>query len=168
MKRSLVTTTGLAGAALAATACSGSGGYAATRAPTPPTTAATQAATPAGSSVGLGSTPLGQILVDSQGRTLYLFAADTSSSSTCNSPGCVAEWPPFTTTGPPQAGPQVAANRLATTLRFDGREQVTYSGHPLYYFAGDTQRGSTAGQGLNDNGGPWYVVRADGTAVVNS
>jgi len=168
MKRSLLTTTSLAGAALAATACSGSGGYAATGAPTPPASAASTAGTPPGSTVDLGGSKLGQILVDSQGRALYLFEADTSGASTCTSAGCVAEWPPLTTTGPPQAGAQVAASRLGTTLRSDGREQVTYGGHPLYYFAGDSQPGSAAGQGLNDNGGLWYVVRADGTAIDNA
>ena len=111
----------------------------------------------------LANSSLGQILADSRGRSLYLFEADTGTTSKCTSAGCVAEWPPFIAGGKPQVGAGLAANQLGTTTRADGQQQVTYSGHPLYYFAGDSQPGSTEGQGLNDNGGLWYVVRTDGT-----
>ena len=65
-------------------------------------------------------------------------------------------------------GAGLAANQLGTTTRADGQQQVTFRGHPLYYFAGDSRPGSTEGQGLNDNGGLWYVVHTDGTPVDNS
>ena len=166
MKRSLIATSGVAGAALLATACGGSGGYGATNAA--PTTKAPAAATAAATTLDVASSKLGQILADSKGRSVYLFEADKTSTSTCTSAGCVAEWPPLLAAGSPQAGAGVTASKLATTTRADGHDQVTYSGHPLYYFAGDSQPGSTAGQGLNDNGGKWSLVHTDGTAVDDS
>jgi predicted lipoprotein with Yx(FWY)xxD motif len=167
MKRSLFATTGLAGVALLAAACGGSsGGYGASS--TPPTSAAPAASSATATTVALGNSKLGQILVDSQGRSLYLFEADSAGTSTCISAGCVAEWPPLTAATTPQVGTGLAANRLGTTTRADGHQQLTYAGHPLYYFAGDTQPGVTAGQGLNDNGGLWYLVHNDGTPVDRS
>jgi predicted lipoprotein with Yx(FWY)xxD motif len=169
MKRSLISMSGLAGVAVLAAACgSGSGGYSAgyggSNAPaTTPTTAQSATAT----TLDVNNSKLGSILADSHGRTVYLFGADYGSMSTCTSPGCVAEWPPLIANGSPQAGGGLSGNQLGTTTRADGQKQVTFSGHPLYYFAGDGQPGSTNGQGLNDNGGPWYVVRADGTPVVS-
>jgi predicted lipoprotein with Yx(FWY)xxD motif len=157
----------LAGLTLLAAGCGGSGagagGYGASSPATTSGAAAASSATP--TTIALGNTSLGQILVDSQGRTLYLFEADTGTTSTCTSAACVAEWPPFTAAGTPHAGTGLAANQLGTTTRAGGRQQVTYNGHPLYYFAGDAQPGTTAGQGLNDNGGLWYVVGTNGTAV---
>ena len=164
MKRSLIATSGMAGVALLAAACGGGGGaYGASNGT--PTTAATAAPTPTATTLDLANSKLGPILVDSQGRSLYLFEADTGMTSTCTSAGCVAEWPPLISGGTPQVGAGLATSQLGTTTRADGQHQVTYSGHPLYYFAGDTQPGSTAGQGLNDNGGLWYVVHTDGTPV---
>ena len=164
MKRSLIATSGSAGVALLAAACGSGGGYGASPAQTPSAPAA--AATP--TTVDLATSKLGPILADSQGRSLYLFEADTTTTSTCTTAGCVAEWPPLIANGTPQVGAGLAASQLGTTTRADGRHQVTYSGHPLYYFAGDSQPGTTAGQGLNDNGGLWYVLRTDGTAVDNT
>jgi len=166
MKRSLMTTAGLAGVALLAAACGGSGGYGATNAPPPTSAPAAETATP--TTLDLANSKLGPILADSRGRSLYLFEADTTATSTCTTAGCVAEWPPLIANGSPRVGAGLAAGQLGTTARVDGRQQVTYSGHPLYYFAGDSQPGSTAGQGLNDNGGLWYVVHKDGTPVDNS
>jgi predicted lipoprotein with Yx(FWY)xxD motif len=141
MKRSLFATSSLAGVALLAAGCGGSGGsYGASNAPPTSAAAATPSAT--ATTIALGNSKLGQILVDSQGRSLYLFEADTGATSTCTSAGCVAEWPPFTATGTPRVGTGLAANQLGTTTRPDGNQQVTYSGHPLYYFAGDTQLGA--------------------------
>jgi predicted lipoprotein with Yx(FWY)xxD motif len=166
MKRSLLLTSGLAGVALTAAACGGGGGYGANSTTATTTPAVAVGATP--TTLAAGTSPLGQILVDGNGRSLYLFKADTSATSTCVSAGCVAEWPPFLAAPTPQAGAGLAANQLGTTTRADGRQQVTFAGHPLYYFAGDTTSGSTSGQGLNDNGGAWYVVHTDGTPVDNT
>jgi predicted lipoprotein with Yx(FWY)xxD motif len=165
MRRSLFATAGVAGVSLLAAACGSSvGGYGASTAP--PATGAASSAT--ATTIALGNSKLGQILVDSAGRSLYLFEADTNGTSTCISAGCIAEWPPVTATGTPQVGAGLAASRLGTTTRADGNQQVTYSGHPLYYFVGDTQPGATAGQGLNDNGGLWYAVHTDGTPANNA
>jgi predicted lipoprotein with Yx(FWY)xxD motif len=171
MKRSLIATSGMAGVALLAAACSGGGGgygggYGASSAPPTTGTGAVPSAT--ATTLDLANSNLGQILVDSQGRSLYLFGADAGTNSTCTSAGCVAEWPPLIANGTPQVGVGLPANELGTTTRADGHQQITYAGHPLYYFAGDTQPGTTAGQGLNDNGGPWYVVHTDGTPVTSS
>ena len=162
MKPSLMTMSGLAAMALLAAACgSSSGGYGAGT----PAGKASAAPAATATTLVLANTELGQILADSSGRSLYDFEADTGTTSTCISPACVAEWPPFIADGTPHVAAGLAADQLGTTSRPDGRQQVTYHGHPLYYFTGDSQPGSTAGQALNDNGGPWYVVHADGTPV---
>jgi predicted lipoprotein with Yx(FWY)xxD motif len=125
----------------------------------------TPKATPTpGTTVGLRSTKLGIILVGPSGRTVYLFVKDKGSSSTCYG-GCASVWPPLTTNGAPQAGPGVRSSLLGTTKRTDGTTEVTYAGHPLYYYAGDTSPGQTTGQGLNQFGAPWYVLAASGAAI---
>jgi predicted lipoprotein with Yx(FWY)xxD motif len=127
----------------------------------------TSAATPAtggGTAVDLTTTKLGKFLVDSKGRTLYLFVADTGSTSTCNG-ACAGAWPPLTTGQKPVAGSGVKASLLGTTKRSDGTLEVTYAGHPLYYYAGDTGAGQTTGQALSQFGAPWYVVAPSGAAI---
>ena len=161
MKRSLIATSSLAAMALLAAACGGGGAYGAGTAVTSASVASTGTAT----TLVLANSKLGQILADHSGRSLYVFEADAGMTSACLSPGCVAEWPPLIADGTPQVAAGVASDQVGTTNRPDGARQVTYHGHPLYYFAGDSQPGSTAGQALNDNGGPWYVVHADGTPV---
>ncbi|MGD0380342.1 MAG: hypothetical protein ABSC30_10205 [Acidimicrobiales bacterium] len=101
----------------------------------------------------------GAILTDSAGRTLYLYTPDDGKSSPqCTSAGgCAAAWPPLDTTGTPRAGGGVQQGLLGTE---DG--QVTYGGHPLYSYAGDSTPGETSGQGL---GGIWFVVSTAGNAV---
>jgi predicted lipoprotein with Yx(FWY)xxD motif len=107
---------------------------------------------------------LGKILVDSAGHTVYLFNKDTGSKSMCSG-GCAAEWGPVTTSGKPSAGTGVTASKLGTTARSDGKTQVTYNGHPLYTFVGDSKAGDVAGQGLNDFGSTWWVVSPAGNEV---
>ena len=125
--------------------------------------------TPASSAVTIkaASSPLGTILVDQEGKTLYLFEADSRNKSNCNG-GCLALWPPVTTNGKASAGSGASAGMIGTTMRSDGTSQVTYAGHPLYWFSGDTKAGDTNGQGLTDFGGAWYVISPAGKAVVNS
>jgi len=118
-----------------------------------------------GTVIAVGSTKLGQILVDGSGRTLYLFAADTGTQSTCNSSACVQYWPPLLTTGAPQAGTGLTASLLGTTKRQDGTTEVTYAGHPLYHFLSDKKAGDVTGQGVNAFGGPWYVVSPSGMQI---
>ncbi|HEY2669208.1 MAG TPA: hypothetical protein VGJ07_02410 [Rugosimonospora sp.] len=112
------------------------------------------------------SGPLGSYLTDASGRTLYLFATDTGTMSTCVGT-CATNWPPLTTTGAPRAGSGTAGPDLTTTTRTDGSTQVDYHGHPLYYYAGDTSPGDAKGQGLND-GGLWWVVSPAGAAITSS
>lgn len=107
---------------------------------------------------------LGQILVDGKGMTLYLFVADTGSTSTCYT-SCAQVWPPVLTNGAPQVGTGAQASLLGTTTRTDGKIQVTYAGHPLYYFLGDKKPGDATGQGVNNFGGLWWVISPSGAAI---
>jgi predicted lipoprotein with Yx(FWY)xxD motif len=116
-----------------------------------------------GASVDLRGSMLGQTLVDGQGRTLYLFEADTAGRSNCHG-ACASAWPPYLSSGAPQAGTGVAAGQLGT-IPGAGGAQVTYHGHPLYYYAGDSQPGDTTGQGLDQFGAKWYVVAPDGARI---
>src|SRR4029077_3163477 len=106
----------------------------------------------------LANTTAGQILVDANGLTVYLFVADKGTVSSCNSAACVQYWPPVLTKGAPQAGAGAAASLLGTIRRADGTTQVTYGGHPLYLFVSDKKAGDVTGQGINAFGAPWYVV----------
>jgi predicted lipoprotein with Yx(FWY)xxD motif len=107
---------------------------------------------------------LGTFLVGPNGRTLYLFEADKNASSTCSGP-CASAWPPLTTTGKPVAGAGVSAAKLGTTKRADGSTEVTYNGHPLYTYAGDSNPGDTTGEGSDLFGAEWYVVSSAGTKI---
>jgi predicted lipoprotein with Yx(FWY)xxD motif len=116
--------------------------------------------------VALGPSKFGQILVDDHGRTLYDFVADKATTSTCYG-ACASLWPPLTVSGAPKAGPGVRASLLGTTNRTGGSTEVTYQGHPLYYYAGDSNPGSTTGQDINQFGALWYVLTANGTEVTH-
>jgi predicted lipoprotein with Yx(FWY)xxD motif len=130
--------------------------------------AATPTPTPTGSAgattVMVHNGQFGQYLTDGKGRSVYRFAADTGSTSTCYGP-CAAAWPPLVTTGKPTAGPGVNAADLGTTNRSDGTKQVTYFGHPLYLYTADTAPGMTNGQGLNNLGGLWWLVSPSGSDI---
>jgi predicted lipoprotein with Yx(FWY)xxD motif len=107
---------------------------------------------------------LGTFLVDRKGRTLYRFGKDKTSRSTCSG-ACAQNWPPALTTGKPTATGGVHASRLGTTRRSNGSRQVTYAGHPLYTFLGDSAPGQTNGQGLNAFGATWHVVAPSGHTI---
>jgi predicted lipoprotein with Yx(FWY)xxD motif len=126
--------------------------------------ASTSSASSKGASVALGTTAAGKVLVGPNGRSLYLFEKDKGTTSECSGP-CAGAWPPLTTTGKPAAGSGVQAGMLGITKRSDGAEQVTYNGHPLYYFQGDKKSGMIAGQGLDAFGAEWYVLNASGSKV---
>jgi predicted lipoprotein with Yx(FWY)xxD motif len=106
----------------------------------------------------------GTFLVDAKGRALYLWVADKGSKSTCSG-SCAQAWPPLTTNGKPQAGTGAKTSLLGTTKRSDGTLEVTYAGHPLYYYAGDATPGQTTGQGSNGFGADWWVVAPNGKAI---
>ncbi|MBI4311389.1 MAG: hypothetical protein HY681_06370 [Chloroflexi bacterium] len=104
---------------------------------------------------------LGDVLVDHSGRTLYLFTNDGSGTSAC-SDGCARAWPPVLTVGDPSAGAGANQGLLGTIQRSDGTKQVTYKGHPLYYFASDDKPGDAKGHKV---GGVWFALNAAGDAV---
>ena len=114
--------------------------------------------------VDLAKTDVGDVLTGPSGRTLYLFEKDKSPKSTCSGE-CANDWPPLMASSKPAAGSGVKASMLGTSKRSDGKEQVTYNGHPLYYYEGDTKAGQTAGQGVDAFGAEWYVVGANGSKV---
>ena len=114
--------------------------------------------------VKAASSPLGTILVDQDGKTLYLFEADSKNMSNCSG-SCLSLWPPVMANGTATAGSGVSAGMIGTAT---GSSQVTYAGHPLYWFSGDTKAGDTNGEGLNDFGGLWYAISPAGKAVVQS
>jgi|SRR4051794_34783556 len=119
----------------------------------------------AGATVGLANEGnLGKILVDSQGRSLYLFRKDIGTTSECTG-ACAAAWPPLRVTGKPVVGTAVSASKIGTTARSDGKPQVTYNGHPLYLYSADQKPGDTNGQGLNVFGGRWFALSAAGDMV---
>ena len=152
--------------ALAVAACGGGGATAATppAASTSTSTSTSSAASAQTGTVGVANTSLGSILVDSHGRTLYLFKADSGTKSTCTG-ACAAVWPPLRSAGKPTAGSGVKAALLGTTPRSDGAAEVTYNGHPLYLYAGDKKPGDVTGQGIVGFGAAWYVLSPAGQQI---
>ena len=156
----------LAAVTLLATACGSSSG-------TTPATSTTGSPTQTGAASSAALTiethagPDGTYLTDDAGRTLYLWAADTGSTSTCTG-SCASAWPPVTSGATPTAGSGVTASQLGLTKRSDGTEQATYDGHPLYYFTGDTAAGQTNGQGSTGFGAAWWIVSPAGSAITTS
>jgi len=114
--------------------------------------------------VSTATTGLGRILVDSRGHTLYLFEGDKNGKSACTGK-CATFWPPLIAAGKPRAGAGVKASLLGQTKRADGRMQVTYNHHPLYFFAKDTKKGQTTGENVDAFGAEWYAVSTAGTTV---
>jgi predicted lipoprotein with Yx(FWY)xxD motif len=147
--------------ALVLAACGGSS-YGGNKSPSTTTQPAPSSSATTVISAKSGS--LGTFLVDAKGRTLYLWDADHGAMSTCDGE-CAQDWPPLTTKAKPKAGAGVKASLLGTSKRADGTEEVTYAGHPLYYFAGDTAAGQATGQGSAAFGAPWWVVSPAGKAL---
>ena len=133
----------------------GSGGYGGYGQTSQPTSGGT-------ASVDVADNPkLGPILVDAQGRTLYLFEKDESDESYCSG-ACAEVWAPVTTDGTPMAGKGVAASKLTTLKRDDGSTQVVFDGHPLYLYAEDTKPGDAKGNELDQFGAEWYALHPNG------
>src|SRR5215831_14338883 len=110
---------------------------------------------------------VGTVLTNGDGVTLYLFEADTGTTSACTG-ACAAAWPPVITSGNATGTMGATSSMLGTTTRDDGTTQVTYNGHPLYTYAGDTGSGQANGEGLNTYGGLWYAVNTAGAAAKGS
>jgi predicted lipoprotein with Yx(FWY)xxD motif len=143
--------------ALALAAC---GGSSTTGSAAPPKTDNGRPAT-----VGVANNgSLGNILDDTDGRTLYLFAKDSGTKSACTG-ACASAWPPLRASGKPTVGAGASASIVGTTPRSDGKPQVTYNGHPLYTYTGDQNPGDTNGQGLTAFGGGWFALSPAGTQV---
>ena len=171
MKRAIA----LAGVlATVAVGCGGGGSSKAAPAPAASTTAAetttaartTTAAEPKppnGKRVTLHKSDYGKILADRRGRALYLFTHDGAKSRCYGD--CAKAWPPLLTKGAPRAGARVKQKLLGTVKRSDGRKQVTYDGHPLYYYVGDHEPGQVLCQAVLEYGGYWYVVKRSGEPV---
>ena len=175
---SIFAATTLAVAGLAVAGCGSSGGsssgktessgHPATSASTTPKSAAASGATGAGTAITTEHTKLGTILVAGPKHlTVYLFAADTGSTSTCSG-ACAQVWPPVTTTGAPKAEGEAVAADLGTTTRSEGTKQVTYKGHPLYWYVSDSQAGETTGQGVQSFGAAWWVLAPSGSEITGS
>jgi predicted lipoprotein with Yx(FWY)xxD motif len=114
--------------------------------------------------IALSRSTLGSILVDRQGRTLYLFEKDKHGRSACAGT-CALYWPPLLAHGKPAAGKGVKGRLLGITHRAGGISQVTYAGHPLYRFVQDTRAGQTKGQDSQEFGAGWYVLSATGKKI---
>jgi predicted lipoprotein with Yx(FWY)xxD motif len=114
--------------------------------------------------VGVANLPLGRIVVDNMGRTLYLFEKDKNRRSACYGQ-CAKYWPPLLTAGKPSARAGAKQSLLGTTRRANGSEQVTYAGHPLYRFAEDTKPGQTSGAGSHAFGAGWDVLSPPGRKI---
>jgi predicted lipoprotein with Yx(FWY)xxD motif len=108
--------------------------------------------------VAYGETSLGDTLVDTTGKTLYLFDADSTGKSVCNA-GCDGIWPPLMVTGDPLIGDGLKASLFTTITRDDGTKQLAVDGHPLYTYSGDAKTGDTNGQGILDK---WYAASPQG------
>ena len=128
--------------------------------------AATSTPRSATGTVSTRQTKLGRVLVDAQGRTLYLFEKDKAAMSSCYG-ACASIWPPLTTGGKALAGTGVRAAKLGATKRSDGKTAITYAGHPLYTYAGDRKPGDEQGQGLDQFGAEWYVLAPNGHKIDN-
>lgn len=131
-----------------------------------PATGASAASSAAASAtvIKTGTSSGGAFLTNGSGRAVYLFMADSKDKSTCSG-ACAAAWPPVTTTGAPSASSGVNAGDLGTITRSNGAMQVTYDGHPLYYYVGDTGAGTANGQGIDGFGAKWWLVAPSGSSI---
>jgi predicted lipoprotein with Yx(FWY)xxD motif len=107
------------------------------------------------------SSQYGDVLSDGKGYALYLFTRDKPDKSRCYG-SCARVWPPFKTKGKPTAGVGIDASLLGTAKRKNGSKQVTYAGHPLYYYEHDDEAGEILCHDVNEFGGRWLVVQPDG------
>jgi predicted lipoprotein with Yx(FWY)xxD motif len=156
----------LAVALLAAAACSSSGSSSGSTSST--------SSPAAGSGSSASSTVIttktssgGSFLTNGAGRAVYLFMADSTGKSACDG-ACAAAWPPVIAAGQPTATGGAQASDLSTITRSDGTKQVTYDGHPLYYFQGDTGPGTDKGQGLDNFGAKWWLVAPTGSSITTA
>jgi predicted lipoprotein with Yx(FWY)xxD motif len=156
-------------AALLVAACgsSGSGSSSAAAAAASGSPSATGSASTTGTVITTGSGSAGSFLTNSAGRVLYLWVKDPMNKSVCSG-ACAGAWPPVVATGTVTASGGANASDLGTITRSDGTKQVTYDGHPLYYFVGDSNPGTDSGQGSNSFGAKWWLVAPSGSAITGT
>ena len=163
----------LAAAAMAAAGCSSSSSSSGSTPPAAPASSAnggysaassSAPASAAAATVKTGTSSLGANLTDATGRALYLFEKDAGGKSACDG-ACAQGWPPLLTTGTPTAAAGVNAALLGTVKRADGTVQVTYAGHPLYYFVQDTKPGDIKGEGVQAFGAGWDLISPAGKKI---
>jgi predicted lipoprotein with Yx(FWY)xxD motif len=151
------------GAVLAA-ACSSGGGTSST---TSPATGTGSAAAAASTVIATASSSAGPVLINGSGHAVYVWAKDAKDMSACTG-ACASAWPPVQATGTVTAAGSVTSSDLGTITRSDGTKQVTYDGHPLYYFAGDSAAGQANGQGSDNFGAKWWLVAPSGADVTGN
>jgi len=159
-------------AGLMLAACGSSGGSSAPQTSPPGAAASPAASSPAAAPEGGAATvslksvkDIGDpALVGPDGKTVYLFEGDKNGKPTCTG-ACAGIWPPVTASGMPTAGSGLDQSLLGTVKRADGSTQVTFGGHPLYYYTGDPSAGLAKGQGLKAFGADWYVLNAKGSKI---
>ena len=158
----------LAVALLAAAACSsGSSSSGSTSSSSSPSAAAPASSAASSTVITTKTSSGGSFLTNSAGRAVYLFLADSTGKSACDG-ACASAWPPVIATGQPTATGGAQASDLGTITRSDGTKQVTYDGHPLYYFVGDTGPGTDKGQGVDGFGAKWWLVAPTGSSITTA
>jgi len=157
---------GVAAVVVIAVACS-SGGGGGSSAPASPAASGASGSGSGPTVITTATTSAGSVLTDGSGRAVYLWVKDTGTTSTCSG-ACAGAWPPVTATGTVTASGSAVASDLGTTTRSDGTKQVTYDGHPLYYYAGDSAAGMASGQGSDSFGAKWWLVSPSGSDVTAS
>jgi predicted lipoprotein with Yx(FWY)xxD motif len=163
---------GAVGVALLAAACSSAGSSSPAASSTPAGASAPSSAPASGGASAAGATVIttasssaGTFLTSGSGRAIYLWAKDTGGMSACTG-ACASAWPPVT--GTATAAGSAKASDLGTITRPDGTKQVTYDGHPLYYFVGDSGPGTASGQGSDNFGAKWWLVSPAGSDITAS
>ena len=162
-------TAGLLGVALVVAACGSSSSSSSSSAPAASASNAAASATNApvnGIKISTAKGSGGVYLAGASGRALYLWVADTGGMSSCSG-ACAKVWPPLLAKATPSVAGGVNASDIGTTTRSNGNKQVTYKGHPLYYFEGDRSAGSTTGQGSDSFGAKWWLVAPSGSAIIS-
>ena len=161
----------LAAAATVAACSSAASSTAAAPAASPtgasPAAAGGSAAASGGTVITTAKSSAGTVLTNGSGKAVYVWTKDTGDMSNCNG-ACAGAWPPVTTTGTATAAGSAKASDIGTITRSDGTKQVTYDGHPLYYFAGDSGAGMASGQGSDGFGAKWWLVAPTGSDVTAS
>jgi len=164
---------GAVGVALLAAACSSAASSTPAASSSTPASASAPTSAPAsGGASASGATVIttasssaGTFLTSGSGRAIYLWAKDTGGMSACTG-ACASAWPPVT--GTATAAGSAKASDLGTITRSDGTKQVTYDGHPLYYFVGDSGPGTASGQGSDNFGAKWWLVSPTGSDITAS